>query len=248
MDNAQFVSISAPGPQTPGTNFTVTVRFRNIGDTTWTTDVYHVGSQGPPDNTIWSTANRFVLPNAVPPGGEVEVTLALTAPPASGPQVMAWKMVHDGTAWFGETANLGLFVGTPTVTLSNRLLPATAGPVGGIICVSPVTAMDGFHRIIRWENDTGKTLTLSRVYLWSGVQAATVADVHAELRRLSDGCLLALNQWDHYAEPNAPNSGLYVEQDQVTIAPGDAIDLLYRTSPVPGHVSQHCAAVWGRLA
>ena len=109
VDDASFVSWSGvPGKMVAGSTASVTVTMKNVGTTTWTeAKLYRLGSQDSQDNVTWGT-NRAHLPVSadgpvsVVPNATVDFTFTITAPSTVGARAFAWRMVHDGVAWFGE--------------------------------------------------------------------------------------------------------------------------------------------------
>ena len=258
---SQVVGVSFPDRVDPGQGFTGFVTMRNIGTEAWAAaGGYKLGSQSPQDNVVWGS-NRQPLPADVPPGAEVTIPLALTAPGTVGRKPCDWKMVQDGTggSWFGETAIGSVAVGSGTLAESSKTLPgATSDPkavVGGWIAVGGPRVADGLEHVVRWTNQTGRLLYLRKAYVWSGVQKGIIADVHAELNhRGPDGTLkslVALCQWDRYAEPTAPNNSVWVDFDTyMTIEPGDRLELMYFMAQLVGTGGKHHhgAAVWVQYA
>ena len=111
VDNATFISQSVPTSMTAGLSYNVSVTMRNSGTTTWTSDVYKLGSQNPQDNTTWGTS-RVYLPagTTVPPGSDYTFNFTVTAPSTAGNYNFQWQMVHEGVQWFGDL--------TPNVVVS----------------------------------------------------------------------------------------------------------------------------------
>jgi thermolysin len=102
-DNATFVSQSVPTSMTAGQTYNVSVTMRNSGTTTWTSDVYKLGSQNPQDNTRWGHS-RVNLPagTTVAPGANHTFSFTVTAPTTAGSYNFQWKMVKDPGQWFGD--------------------------------------------------------------------------------------------------------------------------------------------------
>lgn len=263
-DASQFIAVNIPANASPGQQFIGTLTVKNVGDTTWVTtgnDPYQLGAQDPQDTDRWG-GDRRPLPHDVAPGETVDVTLALTAPTAEGTYACSWKMLHEHVSWFGPTATQQVVVvGTPPpppppeVVISAVQLPdPPADPlalVSAVITSSGPVIMDGQQHIVRWVNETGKTLRIKKVYLWSGVDGGTIADVHLQLTRGSDGAPLAFVQWDHYAEPTGPNNHAYVDYDPyMLLAPDDFLDMLYSGKVYQGGVKhqEHRATIWVQYA
>ena len=101
-DDATFVSQSVPTSMTAGQSYSAWVTMRNSGTTTWTSDVYRLGSQNPQDNTRWGTS-RIYLPagTTVPPGSDYTFYFTVTAPSTANSYNFQWRMVKDPGQWFG---------------------------------------------------------------------------------------------------------------------------------------------------
>jgi thermolysin len=119
IDNATFISQSAPTSMTAGQSANVSVTMRNSGATTWTSDVYKLGSQNPQDNITWG-GSRVSLPagTTVPPGSNYTFNFTITAPSAAGNYDFQWRMLKEPGQWFGDlTANVVVSVtSTPPPT------------------------------------------------------------------------------------------------------------------------------------
>lgn len=119
----------------------------------------------------------------------------------------------------------------------------------GIIDTGPYTG-DSTMREAVWVNKSGRELEIHQVYLWAGVDIGARADVHAEVRRSSDDSILAILQWDRYAEPSAPdNHAVFRYQaPYMRIAQGDAIKLRYRMVPFNGNQyrAHNYVIIWAR--
>jgi Zn-dependent metalloprotease len=117
-NNATFVSQSVPTTMVAGQSYSVSVTMNNSGTTTWTSDVYKLGSQNPQDNTLWGGA-RIYLPagTTVPPGSNYTFYFTVTAPSTAGSYNFQWGMVQDPGLWFGSFApNVVINVTTPQPT------------------------------------------------------------------------------------------------------------------------------------
>lgn len=103
INNATFVSQSVPTSMMAGQSYNVSVTMNNSGNTTWTSDVYKLGSQNPQDNSTWGTG-RVYLPagHSVPPGANHTFDFTVTAPGTPGSYNFQWRMVQEGVEWFGE--------------------------------------------------------------------------------------------------------------------------------------------------
>ncbi len=98
-DDSDFVSdVNVPDGThfAPGTAFTKTWRLRNSGQCAWTTNysLRNVGGEVMGGATI-------NLPNGVPPGATVDLTISLTAPTSPGKHISHWQMFNPAGAAFG---------------------------------------------------------------------------------------------------------------------------------------------------
>ncbi|GDY20392.1 hypothetical protein LBMAG56_17370 [Verrucomicrobiota bacterium] len=101
-NNAQFVSQTVLSPVKKGSNFFVTLKFKNTGTTTWRPETSHrLGSRNPTDNTTWGFA-RVQLGTAIAPGATATFFFQVKAPATAGTYNMQWQMLQDGVDWFGD--------------------------------------------------------------------------------------------------------------------------------------------------
>ncbi|HYE98434.1 MAG TPA: NBR1-Ig-like domain-containing protein, partial [Planctomycetota bacterium] len=115
VNNAAFVSQSVPTAMTAGQTYSVTVRMRNTGSTTWDSG-YALGSQNPVDNTTWDADGRIPLGagETVAPNAEKSFTWTVTAPATPGTYNFQWRMRESGVEWFGASSpNVAVVVSAP---------------------------------------------------------------------------------------------------------------------------------------
>lgn len=147
-NNASCLNVSVPDALALGQNFTASVTLRNTGTNTWTTDAapHRLGSQNPDDTLRWGP-NRVELPYSVNPGNSVTFYFNATAPSGAGSYIFAWRMVEEGSGFFGETCTRSIAVGIqgisglPTVTtnpptfvtsyMASTVLNGIVNPNGG---------------------------------------------------------------------------------------------------------------------
>jgi hypothetical protein len=129
QSKAIVVAQSVPSTMVAGQRYTVSVRMKNIGGTTWTAaEGYRLGSQNPQDNLTWGL-HRVGLPASVAPGGEVTFNFTVIAPSTPGTYNFQWRMVQDGVGWFGDP--------TPSVAVNViRFRPRPPNEIG-VIRVAP---------------------------------------------------------------------------------------------------------------
>ncbi len=124
-NGATFVSQSVPSTMTAGQNYTVSVTMNNSGTSTWTTDLYKLGSQNPQDNGTWGTG-RVYLSSAVAPGSNYTFTFTVTAPSTPATYNFQWRMVKEGVEWFGAyTTNVAVNVSSAAPSGQLDVDPAT---------------------------------------------------------------------------------------------------------------------------
>jgi subtilisin family serine protease len=113
-NQSEFVSQTVPTSMVGGEAYTVTIKMKNIGNTTWQAGTgYKLGSQNPQDNTTWATS-RVDLAESVAPGGTAVFTFTVWAPGKAGSYNFQWRMLQDGVEWFGPpTPNLVISVKNP---------------------------------------------------------------------------------------------------------------------------------------
>jgi SAM-dependent methyltransferase len=94
----------------PGSEHALTVRVKNVGDTTWLRDAHPAGGyvrlgahllDGAGEAVQWDFL-RAELPGDVPPGGSATVEACFRAPLAAGPYRLRFDMVDEGVAWFEQ--------------------------------------------------------------------------------------------------------------------------------------------------
>ena len=104
---ATFVSQSVPSTMTAGERYNVSVTMRNTGSSTWSSaHLYRLGSQSPQDNSLWGRARAYLSTAAVAPGAQGTFSFSVLAPYSGAdeppPATFQWRMVQDGTGYFGE--------------------------------------------------------------------------------------------------------------------------------------------------
>ncbi len=120
---AAIASVSAPAIPA-GQLGEVVVTLENRGSAPWT-DSFRLGAAtGCPDaaaanELVWEPTSgyasaiddaRVFLAAPVPPGGTIEVHVPVRAPETPGTYRFAARMVHEGVAWFGATAQVTIDV------------------------------------------------------------------------------------------------------------------------------------------
>lgn len=105
---AQYITQSVPTVMNAGQQYTVTIRMKNMGLSTWTEGAqYKLGSQNPQDNGIWGIGRVGLGATPVAPGQEKIFQFTVKAPTTPGTYNFQWRMLRELVQWFGDfTPNL----------------------------------------------------------------------------------------------------------------------------------------------
>ncbi|HTG14382.1 MAG TPA: NBR1-Ig-like domain-containing protein [Blastocatellia bacterium] len=110
-NQAQFVSQTVPGAWVAGQTYSVIVRMKNTGTTSWIPSSHKLGSQNPANNMTWGR-NRATITKNVTPGSTAIFTFTVTVPIAAGTYNFQWQMIQEGVAFFGDkSSNISVTVG-----------------------------------------------------------------------------------------------------------------------------------------
>lgn len=104
----EIVALNPPSVMSPGEKVDIRFKVKNLGDSTWpavgTKDFRYQVNMG--NHWIGAGAtvedNRAAMRADLPPGGETEMTLAVTAPLTPGEYTLEIDLVHEGVTWFSE--------------------------------------------------------------------------------------------------------------------------------------------------
>ncbi len=103
----------------PKVPFTKTWRVRNTGTSTWDTTYSLVNVDG---NT-WGEEAVVPLTTTVPPGAEVDLSVQVTSPSATGQYISRWFLLNPNGTTFGQEMYMIIIVGAKQVTTT----PTIAG-------------------------------------------------------------------------------------------------------------------------
>ena len=257
MNDAR-VRVKGPRSIDAGSEFSIHVTIKNIGTTTWVAGGYYrLGSQSPQDNKIWGY-NRKTLNRNISPGESYTFNFTLNAPDTGGSYLCSWQMVQDGVEWFGTNDFIRITV-NPKPVVSPLPLPPTVDDVyinpnniySAPIFNTQAYIMDGISKSLYWENKTNWNIKLVKAYLWTGVDTDGIADCHVDMRRVSDGSIIHILQWDHYTNPTAPNHGTFIDHDYMLLKIGDKIKFNYVANPAPESRNKHAhniGIIWVKYA
>jgi SAM-dependent methyltransferase len=129
---AQIAIIDPPARLEASAFATLTVRVTNLSDVTWPADIpagRHIclGNHWlRPDLTVAIFDDgRAYLPDAVPPGGVVDLALDVQAPDTSGEYLLDVDLVQEHVSWFAQQ---GSRTGRSAVVVSGTSAPAAPSP------------------------------------------------------------------------------------------------------------------------
>ena len=170
-DKAEFVAdVTVPDGSTfaAGQAFTKTWRLKNVGTCTWTPSYSLAFVSG----EIMGGAASSALPATVPPGGTVDVSVYLTAPPTSGLHEGSWMLRNSSGGFFGIGASgtspffvrINVSGGSAGYNFVSNLCAATWTSGAGVL---PCPGTDG--------SASGFVMPLSTVMLENGTTDARPA-------------------------------------------------------------------------
>jgi hypothetical protein len=173
INDAAFISQTAPAEVTVGQEFGITVTMKNTGNTEWTAGTgYRLASQNPFDNTTWGL-NRVMLPATVPVDTDVTFAFNITAPSTAGVYNLQWQMIQEGVGLFGAmTANITITVGTGGTGdegFGNNLSVPTVFAEGHGITGLPTAQDTGLRPLAGETNPTLPYFDPNYVYFNNGV-------------------------------------------------------------------------------
>ncbi len=211
-DNAIVLDNTIPSTQYAGRPVSVTVTVRNTGSTTWSeAAAYRLGAVN--DSDPFTADNRVRLPAGVTvaPGQTYTFDFVMTAP-AAGSYLTDWRMVHDGTGWFGETHRETVTVvsGAPTCVkesdanaLVNPEFDGTGGARGGNVTGD---VPDGW-RAFAIAPGTGEIdlLPVAANEVYAGSPAGRAVRWEIGVTSGGSGGDSALDKWIPLTEPISPD-------------------------------------------
>ena len=120
-----------------GQNYIVSLTFKNIGSSTWTSaNLYRLGSQNPQDNGTWNNGRVELSKSVGPQEGtqeEYTFTFNIRAPATPGTYDFRWRMVRDGVEWFGAySSNLRIQVKSSNNTSATNPVPPPSSTAGNV--------------------------------------------------------------------------------------------------------------------
>lgn len=82
---------------------------------------------------------------------------------------------------------------------------------------------DGFPHEARWQNGTGRTISIKQFVSGIGVSRGGVGDVWFFITKLSDLSPVTNVWWDHYEDPVGPLNVFHTLVTPIDIAPGHGL-------------------------
>ena len=104
VDDAEFLTQYFPSFMAAGQSYEVNLTLRNSGTTAWSPEGNcFLASVNPDHNLTWGL-NRVALPGPVLPGDFATFRFNVTAPAGAGVYNMQWRMLREGSGFFGTPA------------------------------------------------------------------------------------------------------------------------------------------------
>lgn len=116
--NAEFVSDNIPSTMEPGKTYTGSVTFRNMGSEPWSTSGNHRLGLDSESETYASFGleGRYYINNVIQPGQTATFPIEFKAPEKQGSYTIEFKMLKEGTSWFGSTFKKKIAVQGPPLS------------------------------------------------------------------------------------------------------------------------------------
>ncbi len=121
----------------PGAAFTKTWKLQNYGNSTWTTGYSLAFVSGEKMGTISSVS----IPQPVPPGAQIDISVDMVAPTAPGSYQGYWKMKNAAGQFFNDSVYVLITVGAGGVTPTAGTPGITPSPTNTGIPSNPVTSL-----------------------------------------------------------------------------------------------------------
>lgn len=130
--DSQFISQTVPATVLLGQQFSVNIKFLNLGSQSWDSlSGLTLRSQNPTGNTTWGGAAVPLGGIIVTPGKQLDLTFTAIAPRNFGTYNFQWQLFQDSSGFFGQmTANVSVTVtdGSSAPAISS---PSTLDAVAG---------------------------------------------------------------------------------------------------------------------
>ncbi|WP_369934853.1 RHS repeat domain-containing protein [Xanthomonas tesorieronis] len=136
FNNALPYEQDVPRTMEAGRTYPVKLRFRNTGNTTWSTSTgYTLGSWNPDNNNRWGVQRVAVRDQIAPQIGAL-FEFNVVAPTLPGVYSFQWRMLEEGVEWFGDaTPDIQITVNGPSSTVIGNIDGVTdSGQINGWAC------------------------------------------------------------------------------------------------------------------
>ena len=229
MNNSAPIDWTIPTTVDSGKNFYVTLVVKNTGNTTWRVGKHKLGDYS---NTGTFGPYRIDLLNNVAPGQQYAFNFQCTMPNQTA--LFEYRMLEEGVEWFG----VRFYATITTTTVVKRKLPAYDGKPhdrkGQMIFELNNIEADGLDRVLLWENTSGHAINIIGYSAFIGISIGGVCDTAFYVLRVRDNSWVAWFEWDHYADPVAPNHSKVVDFGNypVFLGEGERLKFISRTNPV----------------
>jgi RHS repeat-associated protein len=142
--DAQLVSASVPTSMTAGSNYNVSMTFKNTGNVTWTSPDYLLGNTD--DNYTFGVNRVSMSASSVAPGQSTTFNFQISAPTTTGTYTFQWGMLWEFHRRFGQSS-------TTSITVSPASVPAPT------INVSRPSLVAGQSFTTTWSTTNATSLT-----------------------------------------------------------------------------------------
>ncbi len=185
-NGAQCISTTIPTKMYAGETKTVSVTFKNTGTKTWT-NLSPGSKTGNYDASLWPwppTTGTTALPNlldeipggpssTVAPGGSVTYSFTVTAPAVAGTYPIAYRMLEQNVAWFGDSCGQNAVVVVPPPKNLSECISTTIPSTMNVGEKKVVTVTFKNKGAGTWTNNEGGRTGNYDMSLWPHPPATT---------------------------------------------------------------------------
>ncbi|MBN2006010.1 MAG: VCBS repeat-containing protein [Anaerolineae bacterium] len=143
---ARVVSHTLPEIMVPGESRTAQIVLENTGTVAWTSSASHRLGAASADPFAPNARVDLAPGESVEPGQRKTFTITLQAPATPGFYETAWRMLRDGSGWFGQSAFLRIKVGNePAFYVLSKVNSGSGGVyAGGLASALVAPAFDNW--------------------------------------------------------------------------------------------------------
>jgi hypothetical protein len=226
-DRAIFVAdVTIPDGKViaPGAAFTKTWKLQNGGTTTWTSSYSLAFASG----VQMGDTTSVPLPQSVPPGAQIDISVDMVAPTQTGSYQGYWKMKNASGQFFNDSVYVLITVGNPGTTPppTSETPAATTEPTSTGIPSNPITSLTMSVDQGSYEGSCPHTFTFTAVLILN--QNATLT-YQLEAEAVTPGFEFDLPG----AQTRSFDAGTYSIPSELTFtSSGSGLIWLHVTSPV----------------